>query len=100
MTSEVIDAARAEKMGLVTEVVAHTQLLDRTVELATQICEVAAPIMQGLKEIYVAGAAAIINPALAAEQAIATTVARHTDDLGERYRQVAERNRRRIHPSS
>jgi enoyl-CoA hydratase len=100
MTSEVIDAARAEKMGLVTEVVAHTQLLDRTVELATQICEVAAPIMQGLKEIYVAGAAATINPALAAEQTIGTTVARHTDDLGERYRQVAERNRRRIHPSS
>jgi enoyl-CoA hydratase len=100
MTSEVIDAARAEKMGLVTEVVAHTQLLDRTVELATQICEVAAPIMQGLKEIYVAGAAAIINPALAAEQAIATTVARHTDDLGQRYRQVAERNRRQIDRSS
>jgi enoyl-CoA hydratase len=100
MTSEVIDAARAEKMGLVTEVVAHTQLLDRTVELATQICEVAAPIMQGLKEIYVAGAGATINPALAAEQTIGTTIARQTDDLGERYRQVAEHNRRRIHPSS
>jgi enoyl-CoA hydratase len=99
MTSEVVDAARAEKMGLVTEVVAHPQLLDRTVELAAQICEVDAPIMQGLKHIYAAGAAAIIDPALAAEQAIATTVARHTDGLGERYRQVAERNRRQIHRS-
>jgi enoyl-CoA hydratase/carnithine racemase len=96
MTSEVIDAARAEKMGLVTEVVAHPQLLDRTVELATQICEVAALIMQGLKAIYVAGAAAIIEPALAAEQTIAATAARHTDDLGDRYRQVVERNRRQI----
>jgi len=98
MTSEVIDAARAETLGLVTEVVAHTQLLDRTVELATQICEVDAPVMQGLKAIYVAGAAAVIDPALAAEQTIAATAARHTDGLDERYRQVAERNRRQIRP--
>ena len=97
MTSEVIDAVRAQTIGLVTEVVAHTQLLDRTVELARQICEVPAPVMQGLKEIYVAGAAPIIDPALAAEQAVAATAAaRHTDGLGERYRQVAERNRRQI----
>jgi enoyl-CoA hydratase/carnithine racemase len=96
MTSEVIDAAPAEKMGLVTEVVTHPQPLDRTVELATQICEVAAPIMQDLKAIYVAGAAVIINPALAAEQTIASTVARQTDDLGERCRQVAECNRRQM----
>jgi enoyl-CoA hydratase len=83
-------------MGLVTEVVAHTQLLVRTVELVAQICEVAAPVMQGLKAIYVAGASAIIDPALAAEQTIAATGVRHTDCLGERYRQVAERNRRQI----
>src|SRR6201998_4572082 len=96
MTGEVIDAARAETMGLVTEVVAHARLLDRTVELATQICEVDAPIMQGLKAIYVTGAAAIIDPALAAEQTIAAAGARHNEGLGERYRQVAERNRRQI----
>jgi enoyl-CoA hydratase len=96
MTSEVIDAARAETMGLVTEVVAHARLLDRTVELATLICEVDAPVMQGLKAMYVSAAAAIIDPALAAEQTIAATAARHTDGLGERYRRVAERNRRQI----
>jgi enoyl-CoA hydratase len=56
--------------------------------------------MQGLKAIYVAGAAVIINPALTAEQTIASTVARHTDYLGERYRQIAERNRSQIHRSS
>jgi enoyl-CoA hydratase len=83
-------------MGLVTEVIAHGRLLDRTVELATQICEVAAPIMQGLKAIYVTGAAAIIDPALAAEQRMAAAAAGHTEGLGERYRQVAERNRRQI----
>ncbi|MGB8207321.1 MAG: enoyl-CoA hydratase [Mycobacterium sp.] len=96
MTGEVVDAVRAETMGLVTETVAHTQLLDRTIELATQISEVAAPVMQGLKAIYVDGAAAIIDPALAAEQTITATATRNTDGLGERYRQVAERNRRQI----
>jgi enoyl-CoA hydratase len=96
MTGEVIDAARAETMGLVTEVVAHARLLDRTVELATQICEVDAPVMQGLKAIYVAGGAAIIDPALAAEQRMAAAAAKHADGIGERYRQVAERNRRQI----
>jgi enoyl-CoA hydratase len=93
MTGEVVDAARPETMGLVTETVAHTQLLDRTVELATQISEVAAPVMQA---IYVDGAAAIIDPVLAAEQTIIATATRNTDGLGERYRQVAERNRRQI----
>jgi enoyl-CoA hydratase/carnithine racemase len=96
MTGEVIDAARAETMGLVTEVVAHARLLDRTVELATQICEVAPSIMQDLKAIYVTGAAAIIDPALAAEESMAATASRHTEGLGERYRQLAERNRRQI----
>jgi hypothetical protein len=50
----------------------------------------------GLKAAYVAGAAAIINPDLAAELTIATNVAGRTDDLGQRYRQVAERNGRQI----
>jgi hypothetical protein len=78
------------------EVVPHAQLLDRVVGLATEICEADAPIMQGLKAIYVVGAAAIVAPSLAAEQTIAATVARQTEGLGERYRQVAERNRRQI----
>jgi hypothetical protein len=54
-------------------VVAHAQLLNRNVELATQICAVAAPVPQGLKAIEVAGAAAIIDPALVGEQKIAGT---------------------------
>jgi enoyl-CoA hydratase/carnithine racemase len=36
MTGEVVDAARAERIGLITEVVAHDRLLDRALELATQ----------------------------------------------------------------
>src|SRR5690349_23311025 len=45
MTGEVIDAARAERIGLVTEVVPHERLLARSIELAAQIAEVPAPIM-------------------------------------------------------
>jgi enoyl-CoA hydratase len=95
MTGEVIDAARAERIGLVTEVVAHERLLDRAIELATQIAEVPAPTMQGLKEIYTTGSAAIIDPALAAEQAIAGARSL-PEGLGEQYRAVADRNKQQI----
>src|SRR5882757_7197890 len=68
MTGEVIDAARAEHIGLVTEVVPHEQLIERALELAGQVAEVPGPTMLGLKEIYTTGAAAVIDPALAAEE--------------------------------
>jgi enoyl-CoA hydratase/carnithine racemase len=74
MTGEVVDAQSAERIGLVTEVVSHEVLLERAVEIATHIAEVSLPVMTGLKEIYVRGAAAITDPALAAEQALAVTV--------------------------
>ncbi|OMC06058.1 enoyl-CoA hydratase [Mycobacterium sp. NS-7484] len=93
MTGEVIDATRAERLGLVTEVVPHERLLDRALELAGQIAEVPGPTMAGLKEIYTRGAEPVISPALAAEQAIAGAQARDFDGLGDRYRAVAQRNR-------
>ncbi|PQM44043.1 hypothetical protein C1Y40_05797 [Mycobacterium talmoniae] len=81
-----------------TEVVPHPQLRERAVELAGQVAEVPAPIMAGLKEIYVSGAAAVTDPALAAEQAIAA-VASDPADLGARFRAVADRNRGQIQGS-
>lgn len=95
MTGEVLDAADAERIGLVTEVVAHELLLDRAVELATQIAEVPGPIMAGLKDIYRAGAATVTEPALAAEQAIAPTIS-DPRGLDERFAAVTERNRGQI----
>ncbi|MGH3634808.1 enoyl-CoA hydratase [Mycobacterium sp.] len=95
MTGEVVDAARAERIGLVTEVVPHERLLARAVELAGQIAEVPAPIMAGLKEIYATGAAAVTDPALAAEQTISAELS-DTTDLAARYAEVSERNRRQI----
>jgi enoyl-CoA hydratase len=98
MTGEVVDAARAERIGLVTEVVPHDQLLPRAIELASQIAEVPAPIMAGLKEIYVTGSATITDPALAAEQAIAGAQTLDRDGLKDRYAEITERNRRQIRP--
>ena len=40
-----VAAARAERIGLVTEVVAHDRPLDRALALAGQIAEVAGPVM-------------------------------------------------------
>lgn len=96
MTGEVIDAARAERIGLVSEVVAHDRLLARAVEVARQIAEVPGPTMQALKQIYTTGAAAIVDPALAAEQAIAGAQVIETQGLSATYRAVSERNRRQI----
>jgi enoyl-CoA hydratase len=93
MTGEVLDAARAERLGLVTEVVPHESLLARTLELAGQIAEVPGPIMAGLKQIYTRGTEPLIGPALAAEQKIAGAQTRDFDALGDRYRAVAQRNR-------
>ncbi|ULE33506.1 enoyl-CoA hydratase [Mycobacterium sp. IDR2000157661] len=96
MTGEVVDAARAERIGLVTEVVAHERLIERAVELATQITEVPGSVMSGLKQIYTTGAAAVIDPALAAEESIAFAQHRDLDGLGDRFQAVSDRNKRQI----
>ena len=96
MTGEVVDAARAERIGLVTEVVAHERLMERAIELARQIAEVPRPTMRGRKEIYTTGAAAVVDPALAAEEAIAFAQHRDLDALGDRFSEVSQRNKDQI----
>jgi len=96
MTGEVVDAKRAERIGLVTEVVPHDDLLPRCIALATQIAEVPAPIMAGLKEIYVRGAATVTDPALAAEQQIAGAQQVDTAALAERRVAVTARNKNKL----
>jgi enoyl-CoA hydratase len=96
MTGEVVDAARAEHIGLVTEVVAHDRVVARAVELAAQIAEVPGPTMLGLKEIYHTGADAVIAPALAAEDAIAGAQEHDLAGLGERFGEVSARNKSQL----
>ena len=96
MTGEVVDAARAERIGLVTEVVPHDRLLPRAIDLAGQIAEVPAATMAGLKEIYVRGGAAVTDPALAAEQQIAGAHRPDTDALAVRKAEVNARNKSQL----
>jgi len=96
MTGEVVNAADALRIGLVTEVVHHDSLLDRAVELATQIAEVSQPVMSGLKQIYVDGSAMVTNAALAVELRVAGSVAFSTEGLGDTRRDVASRNHKQI----
>lgn len=96
MTGEVVDANRAEQIGLVTEVVPHDRLVSRAVDLAGQIAEVPAPIMAGLKDIYVTGGAAVTDPALAAEQSIAGAQTLDQEGLKDRFVEVSGRNRSQI----
>ncbi|MCK0174720.1 enoyl-CoA hydratase [Mycolicibacterium sp. F2034L] len=98
MTGEVVSAARAEQIGLVTEVVPHDELVSRAIALAAQIAEVPGPTMAGLKEIYTRGLDPIISPALAAEQDIAGSQGRDFDGLNTRFDDVAARNRAQIAP--
>jgi enoyl-CoA hydratase/carnithine racemase len=98
MTGEVVDAARAERMGLVTEVVPHAQLLTRATELATAIAEVPPSTMAALSQMYRRGAATVIEPALSAEQEIARTVHSDTSGLAGRKDEVAARNKSQLNP--
>jgi enoyl-CoA hydratase len=94
MTGQVIDAATAERIGLVTEVVPHDQLMPRVLDCARAIAEVPRDTVRGLKEMYVAQAA--VGPVLAAERQIA---ARHVPDwagLEKRRLDVMAHNRAQV----
>lgn len=93
MTGEVVDAARAERIGLVTEVVVHDELLSRAIQIAEQIAEVPGATMAGLKQMYVRGTAGVTDTALAVELAIARAHRPDTDALAARKAEVTARNK-------
>jgi enoyl-CoA hydratase len=93
---EVIDAALALRIGLVTEVVAHDRLLDRAVEVAAMAAEVPSETMRALKGVYVSGTAGTIDAALAAERTAAEERRPDLALLEQRRVAVTERNRRQV----
>jgi enoyl-CoA hydratase len=95
-TGEVIDADRALRIGLVTEVVAHNRLVDRAVELAAMAAEVPAETMRALKGVYVSGAAVTVDAALAAERAASAAQRPDLALLEQRRTAVTARNRRQV----
>lgn len=92
-TGEVIGAAEALRIGLVTEVVPHDALTARAVEIAQAIAEVPHETMLALKRIYVEGAQTTIGPALAAEKEISTARPPDLAVLEERRKAVTARNK-------
>ena len=100
MTGEVVDAVRAQRIGLVTEVVPHGDVLSRAVDLAGQIAVVPKPTMLGLKEIYVRGAATVTDPALAAENEIAGSHDPDLAGLNQRRLDVMRANKSQIGTSN
>lgn len=95
-TGNVIDAPEALRVGLVTEVVPHQQLLARTRELAVAIAEQPSRTVCALKRIYVEGGSAVVDPALDAERRTTAQVPPEWDKVDERRRAVTERNRAQL----
>jgi enoyl-CoA hydratase len=97
MTGEAVGATEALRLGLVTEVVPHEQLMTRAMKLAAGIAEVPSDTMAALKQMYVEGAATTVVPALEAERSVSD---RHRPDLAmleQRRVAVTARNREQIH---
>jgi enoyl-CoA hydratase/carnithine racemase len=96
LVGEVLDAAEAFRIGLVTEVTAHDRLLDRAVELATAMTEPPADVVRDVKRMYVEGAGAHVLAALKTETTIARAGSTDTAALEERGRAVIARNKAQI----
>ena len=80
MTGEVIDADRALRIGLVTEVVAHDRLLDRAVELAAMVAEVPGTDHGRPQGDLSHRNRGVTGPALTAERAVSGAASRWTPD--------------------
>jgi len=93
LTGEVLDAQRAARWGLVSEVVPHERLLPRARELAAAIAEVDPDVLQEVKHTYVESWRATLGESLAVETAIGRAHRPAFDRLEERRRAVLERNR-------
>jgi enoyl-CoA hydratase len=96
LTGEVLDAAEALRIGLVTEVVAHERLLDRAVELATAATEPPADVVRDVKRMYVEGSGATVLAAVDVEKAIAHSGQTDMAALEERRKAVMARNKAQL----
>jgi enoyl-CoA hydratase/carnithine racemase len=94
-TGDVIDAAEALRIGLVTEVVPHELLLRRALEVAASIAEIELDTLLAIKRQYVAGDSTL-SSALSREREIAAEAGIVFDQLDARRQAVMRRNRERL----
>jgi enoyl-CoA hydratase len=95
-TGEVIDAAEALRIGLVTEVVAHERLHSRVLELAATMADVDLHLLREVKRQYTEGGASTLEFALTREREIASATAIAFDQVDARRREVTIRNREQL----
>lgn len=95
-TSEVVDAALALRIGLVTEVVPHHQLLDRALHVAAWIAEGEARAVQSLKRMYESGWQATTGQALQIETQLAAANTPAWSEIEANRRRVLDRNRAQL----
>jgi enoyl-CoA hydratase/carnithine racemase len=95
-TSEVVDAALALRIGLVTEVVPHDDLMSRALGVAAGIADGDGATLQLLKGMYEAGWRATTGQVLAIETELAGANTPTWGDLESNRRQVLERNRAQL----
>ena len=95
-TGEVVDAALALRIGLVTEVVAHEDLLGRAWDLARRIADADGEMMRSVKRIYDAGWDATTGAALGVEGELAAAAAPEWSALEANRQQVMARNRAQL----
>ncbi|MDT7549905.1 MAG: hypothetical protein QOE84_2299 [Actinomycetota bacterium] len=98
LTGEVIDAAEALRIGLVTEVLPHARLLPRAIELAAAVAELPADVVLPLKQMYVASDGPGLAHALAEEDRIASSQRIDHDGLEARRVAVMSRNHAQLDP--
>jgi enoyl-CoA hydratase len=96
MTGDIVDAARAERIGLVNEVVGHEELMGRALRAAQAICETDSGIMRQLKRMYSTGSMMTTGDALNFESQVAHEWSNRGMDVGAlagRSEAVMSRNR-------
>jgi enoyl-CoA hydratase/carnithine racemase len=93
MTGEIVDAFKAERIGLVNEVVPHEHLLERALRSARAMTEVDRSMMAGLKRMYSEGSQMSAGHALAFELTVASEIGPDFEHLAERRDAVMARNR-------
>ena len=96
MTGDLIDARRAERLGLVAEVVPHQELVDRALEIARTVGEIDPLVIGSIKRMYAEGSETTLGEALELERAIAGNARADFSELGARRDAVMQRNRSQL----
>ncbi|MEE4022231.1 enoyl-CoA hydratase [Gordonia sp. PKS22-38] len=96
LTGEVVDAGLAQRIGLVTEVVAHEELVGHAMDVARRIADTDGHMLRALKKVYDAGWDATTGVALSVEGELAAAAVPDWDALEANRQQVLARNRAQL----